>query len=144
MICEQVATCQRCEEKVRKWARLQQEFLARGIAEHTRFMHLHQLGKSKIVFEKHVRLRADERDIQFIDIVKVIKGSRVIERNRLDREKQTSLLLIGIDNHLKPMHVVIRIIHTNVWIVQTAYYPESQCWKWNETFDARVCFCKHV
>ena len=124
-----------------KWEGLQKEFLSRGISEHARFMTLHKLSKSKIVFEKHVRLRADERAFQFVDIVHAIKVSRVIERNRLDREKQTSLLLLGLDRCLRPMHVVVRIIHACVWIVQTAYYPESQFWKWNEIYDARVCFC---
>lgn len=129
-----------CTRKKERWEELQTKFCPMGQAQLVKFVSNFSIGKSEVRFDKHFHKRSLERSITERDVKSIIEYGWVIERNK--NTKSTSVVLLGyVGEHYRPLHVVFDLVNENMWVAVTAYNPQSHNWKWNDSFDARVCFC---
>ncbi|QZT33663.1 DUF4258 domain-containing protein [Caldalkalibacillus thermarum TA2.A1] len=91
----------------------------------------------KIAFSKHfTRGRSYERAFARSEILQMLKYGWVIEYDPRDKKA----CVLGYTAEYRPIHVIISF--GDVPVVITAYNPRSKQWKWNKSFDRRICFCK--
>lgn len=129
-----------CERKREKWERLQAKFLSKGEKNLENFLTNKKKGIAHLKVDTHFFKRCLERFISEHDVKNVLNYGWVIERNKTG--KGSSVVLLGYSGkNYRPIHVVFDIINDYLWVAVTAYNPESNYWKWNDTFDKRICFC---
>lgn len=134
----------RCE-RIRKGKEKQINFVYSLDEKFQRFMKKHKKGESILTFDDHyTKKRKWERLIFEKDIIKALKEGFVIDQQKsYDRRRVTVFSSIKIKPKVyRDIHIILEIQPYNEWQVITVYTPQSQSWKWDETFMERKCFCR--
>ncbi|MDD5952401.1 MAG: DUF4258 domain-containing protein [Oscillospiraceae bacterium] len=76
---------------------------------------------------QHLTLRCRERKIRFADIKHAIMTGELIETYP-DDFPQPSCLILGKTVSGNPLHVVVGVENSCLWLI-TAYYPDSDNWE---------------
>ena len=135
------ALCVQCHEKRTKWERLQTIYLEKGEKEIARFRENIASRKAKLVYSVHYFKNLQLREYSYSDVEKALLYGRLIERNKLTNETNVSYTLLYFTKN-KAMHVVLERLNGQEYMLKTVYNPNAHAWKWNDTFDKRICFCK--
>ena len=130
-----------CIVKREKWNECQRIFIPKGEKEHELFIEKFMQREAKVTIDRHLsQKRQNERGISDSDIFDILTNGWVIERNTDSGKK--SLVILGYTKNYRPLHLVINIVKKNEWVAVTSYDPRTHEWKWNNTYDERICFCK--
>lgn len=141
MGCRQTAKlCVTCETKRQRWANLQYSYLPKGEKEIGQFRQDLLERKVKLMYSTHYFANLNNREYTVEDVEKAILHGRIVERNKLVKETTVSYVLLYFAKN-KPMHVVLNRLDNENYLLNTVYNPLAHHWKWNSTFDKRICFC---
>lgn len=128
-----------CKRKFQAWKDVQKKYVPIGDAEHERFIKKFLKGEAKVIFDRHLsEKRQNERCISEMDIRDILLNGWVIERNF--NNGKNSIVVLGYTSNYRPLHVVFIYLNTKTWLAITAYDPRTHMWKWNSSFDERICF----
>ena len=91
--------------------------------------------EEKIAFKKHGLLRMHKRKIKADDVKEVLVEGEIIEEYPEDKPLP-SCLILGYNNHHRPIHVVLAVdaIDGMLWVI-TVYEPKVE--EWEEGFRTR-------
>lgn len=130
-----------CMVKREKWNECQRIYIPRGEKEHEAFIKKFMQREAKVTIERHLsHKRQNERGISDSDIFDILINGWVIERNTDSGKK--ALVILGYTKNYRPLHLVINMVKKNEWVAVTAYDPRTHSWKWNDSYDERICFCE--
>lgn len=134
-----------CRRKHERWCELQKKFVPVGEEELEHFRELlFQENTGTLLFDRahFSRKRSIERVITEKDVYAILENGWIIERSKMRGVTLLILSYLKSGQHYRPIHVVCDVIQEDRWVVVTAYNPLSKPWKWNESFEERICFCK--
>lgn len=138
--CQSIAYCPNCEAKRKRWETLQPRYLEKGVKEVNQFREGICNRKAKLMYSTHYFSNLNDREYMVEDVEKALLYGRVVERNKLVNESIVSYVLLYFSKN-KPLHVVVDRLDNENYLLTTVYNPLAHSWKWNETFDKRICFC---
>ena len=87
----------------------------------------------KLRWTQHIFTRLIQRGISTYDIECAILNGEIIEEYPSDYP-YPSCLILGMQTHNKPVHIVCGIGENELWLI-TAYYPKLD--KWENDFKTR-------
>lgn len=129
-----------CKRKAQNWEENQNTFCPVGQKEFDEFYKKYIKKEACIELDRHFEKRALERCVNESEMKEVFEMGWVIERNK--SLNNISIVLLGyVGQNYRPLHVVFNAITKTKWVAVTVYDPKSHHWKWNDSFDKRVCFC---
>lgn len=140
-----------CKKRHDRWKNNQAKFVPIGAQEHELFLEYTKRGEADLGIKiypdqerSHAEKRQIERAISLNDIRDVLKHGWVIERNINFITQAVRLVILGYTKRYRPIHVVVEILTDKEWEVVTVYSPESKAYKWNESYEEKICFCTNL
>lgn len=130
-----------CKKKHERWKEQQQIHIPKGEKEHEEFLNYVQKVNYFLEIGDHSSKRQFERSISSRDITDIILNGWVIERSFYKSVQAVRLTILGYTRTYRPIHVIVQIKSPNEWSVVTVYNPESKAYKWDKSFQERICFC---
>ena len=79
------------------------------------------------ILTNHVREKMKERGIEFDDIETAILNGDTIAQYE-DDKPFPSCLILGYTRDRRPLHTVVSLNESNLWII-TAYFPSPDVWE---------------
>ena len=133
-----------CRKKHLQWLKNQKKYIPIGQKELDNFLSHLETNPECLVYDRHFeKNRSFKRSITRKDVTEILKNGWVIERKI--KHGMVSLLIMGYTKNGKnyrPIHVVFDVVKKDLWVVTTTYDSRSMWWKWDDTFQQRICFCK--
>lgn len=129
-----------CAYKVAKWEKSQSTYARTAKEQLQKLRNKLQLREWKMIYSQHYFQNLHKREYSVEDVQNALLFGRVVERIK-DKDTKFISLVILYYTDSKPMHVVVENIDSTTYLLKTVYNPMAHYWKWNNTYDKRICFC---
>lgn len=129
-----------CLNKYIQWKNWQNDQIPAGENLHAEIIRNMDNNGDFLSMSQHANRREFYRAYSSREIKTGVKHGWVIEHN--PKRKTLHILhnfKVGKATY-RPIHVVLG--YDGKWKIITVYDPRSKAWKWDRSFQERVCFCK--
>jgi hypothetical protein len=142
MSCQHPKQCKTATEE--RYARME-PFLEEANKRLERFRRAYDQGKAELAFDGHAEFREVFRAFSQSQVMEAFMEGDVIECHKKNGEYGFLIwyyVKIGRGQY-RPIHVraIMPVQNQHHMMVVTVYDPRSMDWRWNNTFDKRICLC---